>query len=138
MKQLPDILSLIPQRQPFVMVGALLWADENTACSTFKIDDKNIFFSEGRLAEAALVENIAQTAAARSGYMSLRENKTVPVGYLGAVQNFEVFCHPQLHQEITTEIAVEHVVFNAAIISGKIRCGEKNIASCSMKIFILQ
>ncbi|MBS1746996.1 MAG: 3-hydroxyacyl-ACP dehydratase [Bacteroidetes bacterium] len=137
MNKLPDILSLIPQRHPFVMVDALLEADEKKATSIFKIEEKNIFFETGRLAEAALVENIAQTAAARIGYLSVLENKTVPVGFLGAVQNFEVFCLPQLHQELTTEIAVEHIVFNAAIISGYTRCGATKIASCTMKIFIL-
>lgn len=137
MNKLPGILSLIPQRPPFVMVDELLFADEKTATSIFKIRDNNIFFDKSGLAEAALVENIAQTAAARTGYLSLMENKAVPVGFLGAVQNFEVFCLPQLHQELTTDIVVEHIVFNAAIISGKTRCGTTEIASCTMKIFIL-
>ena len=130
-----DILSLIPQRPPFVMIDQLLTVDEKGAAGRFKISEKNLFLSDGFLAEAALIENIAQTAAARLGYISLNEDKPAPVGYLAAVQNFEVFNLPQLHDEITTEIFIENVIFNVLIISGKILCNNKNIANCNMKIF---
>jgi predicted hotdog family 3-hydroxylacyl-ACP dehydratase len=130
-----DILSLIPQRPPFVMIDKLLMINEKGATSIFKISEKNLFLSAGFLAEAALIENIAQTAAARIGYISLKEDKPAPVGYLGAVQNFEVISLPKLNDEITTEIFIENVIFNVLIISGKIICNKKNIASCNMKIF---
>ena len=130
-----DILSLIPQRPPFVMIDKLLMINEKGATSIFKISEKNLFLSDGFLAEAALIENIAQTAAARIGYISLNENKPAPIGYLAAVQNFEVFSLPKLNDEITTEISIENVIFNVLIISGKIMCNNENIAACNMKIF---
>ena len=130
-----DILSLIPQRSPFVMIDALLTVDEKGATGVFKISEKNLFLNDGFLAEAALIENIAQTAAARIGYISLNENKPAPIGYLAAVQNFEVFSLPKLNDEITTEISIENVIFNVLIISGKIMCNNENIAACNMKIF---
>jgi len=130
-----DILSLIPQRSPFVMIDALLTVDEKGATGVFKISEKNLFLGDGFLAEAALIENIAQTAAARIGYISLNENKPAPIGYLAAVQNFEVFSLPKLNDEITTEISIENVIFNVLIISGKIMCNNENIAACNMKIF---
>ena len=130
-----DILSLIPQRSPFVMIDALLTVDEKGATGVFKISEKNLFLGDGFLAEAALIENIAQTAAARIGYVSLNENKPAPIGYLAAVQNFEVFSLPKLNDEITTEISIENVIFNVLIISGKIMCNNENIAACNMKIF---
>jgi len=130
-----NILSLIPQRPPFIMIDQLVTINEKGAVSKFKISEKNLFLSDGFLAEAALIENIAQTAAARIGYISLNEDKPAPVGYLAAVQNFEVFNLPQLHDEITTEIFIENVIFSVVIINGKIICNKKNIASCNMKIF---
>ena len=45
--------------------------------------------------EPGLVENIAQTAAARAGYISHTENKPVLVGYIGAVNNLQVFSLPK-------------------------------------------
>jgi len=117
------------------MIDALLTVDEKGATGVFKISEKNLFLGDGFLAEAALIENIAQTAAARIGYVSLNENKPAPIGYLAAVQNFEVFSLPKLNDEITTEISIENVIFNVLIISGKIMCNNENIAACNMKIF---
>ena len=117
------------------MIDQLVTINEKGAVSKFKISEKNLFLSDGFLAEAALIENIAQTAAARIGYISLNEDKPAPVGYLAAVQNFEVFNLPRLHDEITTEIFIENVIFSVVIINGKIICNKKNIASCNMKIF---
>ena len=55
--------------------------------------------------EPGLLENIAQTAAARAGYEAKKENEPVRVGYIGAVKNFEVFDLPGLHDMIETEIS---------------------------------
>jgi hypothetical protein len=61
-------LALIPQKPPFVMIDALLFSDEKRTVSSFKIPEKNIFVKEGLFLEPGLVENIAQTAAARAGH----------------------------------------------------------------------
>jgi 3-hydroxymyristoyl/3-hydroxydecanoyl-(acyl carrier protein) dehydratase len=70
--QLPvnDITSLIPQKYPFVMVGKLLLVDETLTKSSFVIKSDNLFVKNGFFQEAGLMENIAQTAALRAGYIS--------------------------------------------------------------------
>lgn len=81
----PDnIQSLIPQRAPFVMVDALVSCEENSTRTVFKIRPDNIFLENGILAEAALIENIAQTAAARAGWISKKEEQPVAIGYISA------------------------------------------------------
>ena len=45
----------------------------------------------GYFTEGGLMENMAQTAAARAGYLAKAENKPVSGGYIGAVKDFEVF-----------------------------------------------
>lgn len=131
-----DILSFIPQRHPFVMISALLHVDENVTRSEFIIDPENILVEEGRFAEAGLLENIAQTAAAGEGYKAQMKNKPVTVGYIGAVKNFEVFVLPKANDVLTTEIAIMHHIFNVTNIKGKVSCNGSIIAECEMKIFI--
>jgi len=138
MKAEQDILSLIPQRPPFVIIDKLIDTNEKSGCSTFKISEQNIFVKNGVLTEPGLIENIAQTAAARIGYISLSENKAVPVGYIGAVQNLEIFDLPKIKEEIRTETTVDNEIYNVTIITGKVTCKEKLIASCNMKIYINQ
>ena len=88
--------------------------------------------------EPGLVENIAQTAAARAGYISKTENKPVLVGYIGAVNNLQIFSLPKTGDELTTEITIENQIFDVTLISGKITCNEQLVAQCRMKIFINQ
>ncbi len=131
-----NILLLIPQKPPFVMIGRLLRADENGTRTSFRINKENIFVEMGRFQEAGLMENIAQTAAAGAGYLSRLENKPVQIGYIGAVKNLEITGLPEINDELVTEIKIESRIFNVAVVSGTVRCNEIILAKCEMKIFV--
>ena len=137
-QQQEHTISLIPQRPPFVMVDELIFSDDKTSRSTFLIQPDNIFIEDGILKEPALVENIAQTAAARAGYFAQLENRPVLVGYIGSIKNLEVNFLPKTGDELTTEIVIENQIFNVTLITGKITCNDKPVAQCQMKIFISQ
>src|SRR5688500_2582645 len=91
-----DILSLIPQRPPFVMIDSLLHYDEAVTRSAFRIMAGNILLENGRLSEAGLVENIAQTAAARAGFIASMSRQPVQVGYIGSLKNLRVYDLPKM------------------------------------------
>ena len=131
-----NILSYIPQRPPFVMVDELLFSDEKITRSKFLVKADNIFVEHRCLKEPGLVENIAQTAAARAGYISKAEDKPVSVGYIGAIKNLSITGFPKINDEIITEITIENQIFDVSIISGRISCNEITLAQCEMKIFI--
>ncbi len=131
-----DILAIIPQRAPFVMIDALETCTSENASTTFTVQADNILVADGVLQEAALIENIAQTAAAHMGYTCQQENKPVPVGFIGAVQNLVIHSLPLVNDVLQTEIVVKNQVFNATIIAGSIVLNGKLIANCEMKIFI--
>ena len=130
-----NILPFIPQREPFVMIDTLLGADEETASTQFTITDTNIFCEQGSFSEAGLLENIAQTVAAGNCYHSQTENKEVPVGYIVAVKNFEVYSLPKANDVLRTDTVVTNRIFNMITIEGKIVCNGTLIAQCEMKIW---
>src|SRR6187402_566288 len=117
-----DIQSFIPQRPPFVMIDKLLSVDEAVIRTGFNIKSDNIFVENGEFKEPGLVENIAQSAAARAGYISRRENKPIAVGYIGAIKNLEIYSFPKTGDELITEITIENQIFDVTIISGTISC----------------
>jgi 3-hydroxymyristoyl/3-hydroxydecanoyl-(acyl carrier protein) dehydratase len=133
-----NILAFIPQRAPFVMVDEILLSSELSTQSKFLVRADNIFVENGLLKEPGLVENIAQTAAARAGYISHMESKPVSVGYIGAIKNLQINSFPKVGDEIITEITIENQIFNVTLIAGKIICNNKILAQCQMKIFINQ
>ena len=138
MLQTKNIETLLPQRAPFVMIDGLMSSTETTTTTSFAIREDNIFVVDGVLLEPGLVENIAQTAAARAGYISKTENKPVMVGYIAAINNLRVFALPRTGDELITEITMENQIFAVSLITGKITCNDQLIAQCSMKIFINQ
>lgn len=133
-----NIESVLPQRPPFVMIDELIHSDEKTSVSKFLVRKDNIFVENNRLTEPALLENIAQTAAARAGFVSKQENQPVRIGYIGAVKNFEVFDLPVVSDILETEIVESNQIFDVTVINGSIRCNNKLLATCEMKIFIIK
>lgn len=130
-----DVIPLIPQKPPFVMVGKLVSINENTTLSSFTINDDNVFVKNGLFQEAGLMENIAQTAALRAGYIAQEENRPVAVGYIGAVSHFEIFELPHAGDEISTMIATQNQIFDITVLSGRVWLDDRLIAQCEMKVF---
>lgn len=131
-----NILPIIPQRPPFVMIDKLFYSNEKFTCSGFVIPSGNLFVENGVFGVPGLVENIAQTAAARAGYIARKENVSVPIGYIGAIKNLEIIRLPEVNDELETEITIKNQIFNVTIISGRVKCKKLIIAQCEMKIFI--
>jgi len=137
---MPDvnILDLVPQRAPFLMIDEVLDSDYKKTSSSFYIKEDNILIQNGKFSEAGLIENIAQTAAARAGVTAIRKNKPVSIGYIAAVQNLEIFALPEINTTIHTEITADNEILNVLLISGKATCNGALLAKCNMKIFIDQ
>jgi predicted hotdog family 3-hydroxylacyl-ACP dehydratase len=131
-----NITSVIPQRPPFVMIDGLVSCNETSSITTFQVKAENLLVHNGRLSEAGITENIAQTAAAGLGYITLLSNDPIVIGYIAAVKNLEIFAQPEVGDVIETNVTITHRVFDATIISGSIKCDGILLAKCEMKIFL--
>lgn len=132
------LLEFIPQRPPMVMVDNLISSEEATltAHTSFFIETKNIFCEEGQFKEPGLVENIAQSCALRAGYFFHSKNEKVPLGFIGAIKNLQIYSYPKANTEILTEIKVVNEIFDVTLVTGKIFSEGKIVAECEMKIFL--
>ncbi len=133
-----ELLALIPQRQPMVMIDKLLFSNSQQTTTGFKIEPTCIFCENGFLSESGLVENIAQTAAAGVGYICKKENRPIPIGYIAAIKNLEIVNLPTLGSDLETEVYIVNQVLNVTIVNGKVFCNGEVFANCEMKIFIKQ
>jgi predicted hotdog family 3-hydroxylacyl-ACP dehydratase len=131
-----NIQPLIPQAPPFVMIDAIVKSEATLTRSTLKIKAENIFVENGLFREPGLLENIAQTAAAGVGFEAQKENRPAPIGYIGAVKNFEVFSLPKVGSTVETEIFVSNRIFDVTVITGKVWYDNILLAQCEMKIFV--
>lgn len=131
-----QVIPFIPQRPPFVMIDKVERADEEASVTSFSIREGHLFVVDGVFTEPGLIENMAQTAAAGTGYKAQQQGKAAPVGFIGALKGLQVLALPAIGETITTTITFVHQVMNAHIVQGKISIGEKEIARCELKIFL--
>ena len=128
---------LIPQRPPFVMIDKMLSFDMTVTVTQLEIRADNVFCVDGRLSAEGLMENIAQTCAARMGYINLNKSESVKIGVIGAVNNFEIFRTPKVGELIVTTIEVIEELFQITMVKAFVKCGEETIAQANMKIALM-
>jgi len=129
-----QVLDLIPQRPPIQMIDTLQYADEHSATGRLFIKESNVFCEKGLLREPGLMEFIAQTAAAYTGYKNKIVGQQVHEGYIGAIKNLVIHDLPPVNREISSEITVENEVVGYTIIIGKVYLDDKILAECEMRI----
>lgn len=138
------IQTYLPQHPPFLMVDTLETIDEKSAMSTFRILSNNLLLESSDIfSEAGMIENIAQTAALHAGYhfSLLTKDKAsvstnVPVGYIGAIKDFQIFHQPKVGDLLYTTIIIEHQIGHASVIKGEIKVGVQVAATGELKIFL--
>lgn len=129
-----DIHRLLPQREPFVMIGALVHFDMEKTVTETRISDTNIFTENGAFTPAGMIENIAQTCAARIGYINLNLNKDIVVGFIGAIRNMKIYRCPRVGELITTTIIIIEEIFGMTLVKATIFSGDELLAESEMKI----
>ena len=132
-----DIHELLPQQEPFVMIGSLVHFDKTLTITETEVRQDNIFVDEGNFSASGLMENIAQTCAARIGFVNKYIlKKGIQLGFIGAVRNFEVLELPKVGDVITTRVEVKEEVFGMTLADAIITCGEKGVVTSEMKIAV--
>jgi len=131
-----DLVRLIPQKPPFVLISTLHEMKDNRCITSFRFDAGHVLCDNGALNFAGLMENIAQTSGCFIGYENFLKGVMNKVGFIGEVRDFVFSRLPLAGEELTTEVIMEKKVFDVSIISALIRVNGIGIASCKMKIFV--
>jgi 3-hydroxymyristoyl/3-hydroxydecanoyl-(acyl carrier protein) dehydratases len=134
-----NILDLLPQRPPFIMVDRLTYYDPVITKSVLTVRDDNMFCKDGIMEEAGLIENVAQTCAARIGYKEKTEPQrdgVIKIGFIGLIKKMEMFRNPLVGEVLNTTIDIKEEVLNLTLVETKVEVGEELIAVCEMKVFL--
>lgn len=136
MRKIEDITlnELLPQRPPFVMIDRLVSCDEVFAVTELTIREDNIFVEDERLTSSGLIENIAQSCAARIGYLNLNAGCTVKIGVIGAISKLNIERTPKIGEKLVTTIELISEVMQMTLVDAVVRTGDEEIVRASMKI----
>ena len=131
-----NIIEYIPQRAPIVMIDTLEFCEGAVTTTRFEIRKDNLFVKDGFLQEPGIIENIAQTAAAKAGYEVKKHGAEPMVGFIGAVKDLIIHDLPKVGETLETTVTLKMEVMGVTLIEGKSTCNGTEIASCEMKIIL--
>ena len=121
-----DVLTLLPQRRPFVMIDHLTHCDQVLTTTTLEVREDNLFV-EG--------DHLNPTCAARMGYINKYVYQgEVKLGFIGGIKNFCLQRPAVLGETLTTTIEVIEEVMQMILVNAYVRVGDETIATAEMKI----
>jgi predicted hotdog family 3-hydroxylacyl-ACP dehydratase len=137
-----NVLELIPQRPPFVMIDRLTRFDETGVTARFRVASGNIFVEDGKFTEAGIVESIAQTCAARMGYLTRLAQQGVPegekgkvkLGFIGSIKQLTVEQLPAVGDELDITITVKTEIGAVTLVDAVAKTADATIATGAMTI----
>ena len=134
-----DLHTVLPQQEPFVMVGSLIAFDAGSSVTETLIREDNIFVDDGHFSASGMMENIAQTCAARVGfYNKYVLHKDVQVGFIGAVRNYVVHSLAPVGEMVITRVDILQDVFGMTLANAQVTCMGEVIAEAEIKLAVRQ
>lgn len=132
-----DVHTLLPQQEPFVMVDTLTQFDGTTTATETLVRPDNLFVDDDALRTTGMIENIAQTFAARIGYYNKYILKTgVQIGVIGAVRKMMVSGHPHVGQQFRTTVTVVQELLGMTLANAEITCEGETLATAQIKLAV--
>lgn len=119
------------------MIDKLVFLEGKTATTEFEIKADNIMLTtNGTFMTGGIVENMAQTCAARIGYINkYLESKSVKIGVIGAVKNLIINSLPKIGDVLTTTVEETfNGMLNMTLLNAKIECNGEVIAEGEIKV----
>ena len=108
-----SIGGILPQREPFVFVDRLEHYDDVETVTSFTVREGHLMVQDGVLSAPGILENMAQSSAARIGYLcKYILHVPVRIGYIGAIRKFRV---------------------GISLVDATVRVGEEIIAEAALK-----
>ena len=116
------------------MVDRVLTFDRIRTTTSFAVRDDCIFVEEGHLTANGIVENVAQTCAARMGCVNHINRENIKLGFIGAVRDMSFYRLPAVGETLETSIVVREEVFRMTLVDAEVQVDGEVIAKAEMKI----
>ena len=140
MIRMNNIEHLIPQRPPMVVVDSLLHCNRLHTKTTYRVLSDSLFIEQGRLTATGLIENMAQTCAARMGYLALYGDDATGVvrkGVIGAIRNLHIQYHPVAGSLLTTSVDLIEELGDMILVKATVEENNESCVHCNMIVSLI-
>ena len=129
-----DAGTLVPHRPPMLLIDALVECGGGSARAEAALPEGHLAVADGAVLESALVECVAQTAAAMKGFDARGQEGPASIGMLAGAADFEVFRRPPAGRRLTIEVREERRLGALALIYGRVLCDGQTVASGQLRV----
>ena len=133
-----SVENFLPHRKPILMINRILEVNDPEKSSIIEaiIDDNNLFVdNDGKLEPEALIEIMAQAAAAQHGYNLARENKKEEKGFLVGIKKFNFLQDVKKGDSLQIEVKLGTEIESLSMIHGKTFCNGNEIATIEFTVW---
>ena len=137
------VTRLIRQRPPFVMVDCLRSCDTAGVVTQLTVRPDNMFLDGDGITLSApgIIENMAQSCAARMGLVSRDGGQDasgdILQGVIGEIRDAVVLRQPRCGETMLTRVSVLEEVFNLSLAEVEVTVEGQTIATARMKIALV-
>jgi predicted hotdog family 3-hydroxylacyl-ACP dehydratase len=118
------------------MVDTFDGMGENSCRTALEVRQNNVFCIGGKLIEPGLIEHVAQSAAAFSGFEAYSKGEPPKVGYLAEIKSFSFFRLPLVGEVIRTDMTLTGKILGMSLVHGVVTSGDGKIAEGDLKVYI--
>ena len=136
-KKMTDVLTIIPQRPPFVFVDEIIYADEQSAEASYVVKEDCPLVSNHILPLAGVLEHVAQSCAARIGYLQSAQNEPIRIGYIGAVKKITLNRAPSVGEHLVTKVTLLDSVMDISLLQCDTFVEDQMIAQTTIKLALV-
>ena len=98
------------------------------------VREDNIFLDDQKLAPAGMIENMAQSCAARMGCVNRLRGESVKIGFIGDIRDCRIIRQPRCGETLTTHVHIIEEVFSLTLANVSVMVNDEEIASARIKI----
>ena len=124
---------ILLQQEPFRFVDRMLCYQDRECTCAYTVGE-SLLCENGHLSAEGLIENMAQSAAARAGYMC-KYILHIPtrIGMIGDVKHLKISRLPSIGETLLTDVRVIEDVFGITMMEVGVHAGNEQIASAIIK-----
>lgn len=127
---------LLLQQPPFRFVDALVAYDDTSARTVFRVPEEGPLLENGVLCSSGLMEHMAQSCAARVGYLSYLRHIPPRIGFIAQIKAWELFRFPKSGELLETDILVQYETMGITLADVTVRSAGELMAVGQFKTFL--
>lgn len=130
------IKSLLPHREPMLMVDGLSFYNDSKSVSQLTISGENLFVENNLFVESGLIEHMAQSAALMIGYKYHIQNLPIKEGFIAAIKNLKIDRLPYINDCISSTVEITYELANMTNVKIVTKLTDYVLASAEMTLVL--